>query len=102
MIADMAVEIMAAKSMMYHCAWDIANNWDRKLAHALISACKLYCSEMVGCVCDKVLQIMGRRRLGVQILLELFEIDRKRFTCAGGTAVIDLLLHFIAQPPSSA
>ncbi|WP_449042361.1 acyl-CoA dehydrogenase family protein [Paracoccus sp. (in: a-proteobacteria)] len=61
MLADMAVEIMAAKSMMYRCAWDMANNYDRKLAHARISACKLYCSEMVGRVCDKALQILGGR-----------------------------------------
>jgi len=28
---------------------------------------------------------------------ELFEIDRKRFTCAGGTAPLDMMLNVIAQ-----
>ncbi len=28
---------------------------------------------------------------------ELFTIDRKRFTCAGGTVAVDLMLHRIAQ-----
>jgi len=28
---------------------------------------------------------------------ELFEIDRNRFTCAGGTAALDMMLHIIAQ-----
>ena len=28
---------------------------------------------------------------------ELFEIDRRRITCAGGTASIDLMLDLIAQ-----
>ncbi len=27
----------------------------------------------------------------------LFEIDRNRFTCSGGTAALDLMLHFIAM-----
>ncbi len=31
------------------------------------------------------------------VTLELFEIDRSRFTCAGGTAAIDMMLSMIAQ-----
>ena len=34
MLADMAVEIMAAKSMIYRVAWQIDQNIDRKVAHA--------------------------------------------------------------------
>ena len=33
---------------------------------------------------------------GIEISLELFEIEENRFTCAGGTAAIDMMLHFIA------
>ena len=61
MIADMAVEIMAAKSMLYRVAWEIDRVADRKLVHARASALKLYCSEMAGRVVDKALQILGGR-----------------------------------------
>ncbi|MBL8672656.1 MAG: acyl-CoA dehydrogenase family protein [Alphaproteobacteria bacterium] len=65
MLADMAVEIMAAKSMIYRVAWEIdrqeASGHDRKLVHARASAVKLYASEMAGRVVDKALQILGGR-----------------------------------------
>jgi acyl-CoA dehydrogenase len=61
MIADMAVGIMAAKSMTYRIAWEIDHLGDRKLAHARASAAKLFCSEMAGRVIDAALQILGGR-----------------------------------------
>jgi alkylation response protein AidB-like acyl-CoA dehydrogenase len=61
MLADMAVEIMASKSMLYRVCWEAANDPDPKLAHARASAVKLQCSEMAGRVCDKAVQIMGGR-----------------------------------------
>jgi transcriptional regulator GlxA family with amidase domain len=33
----------------------------------------------------------------IEVTTELFEIDRKRFTCSGGTAAIDLMLNLIAM-----
>ncbi len=61
MLADMAVEIMAAKSMLYRSGWELGNGLERKLAHARASAVKLYCSEMAGRVIDKAVQILGGR-----------------------------------------
>jgi acyl-CoA dehydrogenase len=61
MIADMAVSIMAAKSMSYRIAWEIDNLDDRKLIHARASAAKLFCSEVAGKVIDTALQILGGR-----------------------------------------
>jgi len=61
MLADMAVEIFAAKSMLYRVAWEIDHALDRKLIHAHASALKLHCSEMAGRVIDKALQILGGR-----------------------------------------
>jgi alkylation response protein AidB-like acyl-CoA dehydrogenase len=61
MLADIAVEIMAAKSMLYRVAWEIDRLKDRKLVHARASALKLHCSEMAGRVVDKALQILGGR-----------------------------------------
>lgn len=61
MLADMAVEIMAAKSMLYRLSWEIDQNNDRKMNHARAAALKLHCSEMVGRVCDKAVQVLGGR-----------------------------------------
>lgn len=33
----------------------------------------------------------------VQVSEELFEVDRKRITCSGGTAALDMMLHLIAS-----
>ena len=60
MLADMAVEIMAAKAMLYQVAWEY-DRIDRRRIHAKASAAKLYCSEMAGRVVDKAVQIMGGR-----------------------------------------
>ncbi len=61
MLADMAVEIMATKSLVYRVAWEIDRGADRKLIHARASAIKLQASEMAGRVIDKALQILGGR-----------------------------------------
>ena len=61
MLADMAVEIMAAKSLIYRVAGEIDHGVDRKVAHARASAVKLYGSEMAGRVLDKAVQIFGGR-----------------------------------------
>jgi acyl-CoA dehydrogenase len=61
MLADMAVEIFAAKTMLYRVAWEIDQGTDAKRVHAHASARKLYCSEMAGRVIDKALQVLGGR-----------------------------------------
>ena len=61
MLADMAVDIYAAKSMLYRLAAEIDHGLDRKIVHARASALKLFCSEMAGRVVDKALQILGGR-----------------------------------------
>ena len=45
----------------------------------------------------EALEAFKERYPGLQATQELFEIDRRRITCAGGTASIDLMLHLIAQ-----
>ena len=61
MLADMAVEIMAAKSLVYRAAWEIDQGIDRKLAHARASVVKLFASEMAGRVVDRAVQVLGGR-----------------------------------------
>ncbi|MGY8997660.1 MAG: acyl-CoA dehydrogenase family protein [Alphaproteobacteria bacterium] len=58
-LADMAVEIMAAKALLYRCASEYDNGLDRKAAHARMSAVKLFCTEMAWRICDQSLQIQG-------------------------------------------
>ena len=62
MLADMAAQIMAAKSMLYRVGWQAARgDADRKELHALASAVKLVCSETAGRVADAAVQIHGGR-----------------------------------------
>jgi alkylation response protein AidB-like acyl-CoA dehydrogenase len=62
MLADMAAEIMAAKSLLYRVCWDAARGGaTRKQTHAMASAVKLVCSETAGRVIDKAVQIFGGR-----------------------------------------
>ena len=62
MLADMAAEIAAAKSLLYRVCWDAARGGaDRKHTHAMASAVKLVCSETAGRVIDKAMQIFGGR-----------------------------------------
>ena len=61
MLADMAVEVMATKSLVYRVSWEIDSGADRKLVHARASALKLQASEMAGRVLDKAVQIFGGR-----------------------------------------
>ena len=62
MLADMAAQIMAAKSMLYRVGWQAARGGAaRKEVHALASAVKLVCSETAGRVADAAVQIHGGR-----------------------------------------
>jgi alkylation response protein AidB-like acyl-CoA dehydrogenase len=61
MLADMAVDIYAGKSMLYRLAAEMDRGLDRKVVHARASALKLFCSEMAGRVVDKALQVLGGR-----------------------------------------
>ncbi|MDH1576396.1 MULTISPECIES: GlxA family transcriptional regulator [Pseudomonas] len=49
----------------------------------------------------EALEAFKERFPSLQATQELFEIDRNRITCAGGTASIDLMLHLIAQSHGS-
>jgi acyl-CoA dehydrogenase len=61
MLADMAVELFATKSMIYRVGAELNAGLDKKMQHARASALKLYASEMAGRVVDKAVQILGGR-----------------------------------------
>jgi acyl-CoA dehydrogenase len=62
MLADMAAELMAAKSMLYRACWQAGRGGaSRKELHALAAAVKLVCSETAGRIADRAVQIHGGR-----------------------------------------
>jgi acyl-CoA dehydrogenase len=62
MLADMAAEIMAAKSLLYRVCWQAGRGGlDRKELHPMAGAVKLVCSETAGRVVDRALQVHGGR-----------------------------------------
>jgi alkylation response protein AidB-like acyl-CoA dehydrogenase len=62
MLADMATEIMAAKSLLYRVGWQAARGGvGRRDLHIMAAAVKLACSETAGRVIDRAIQIHGGR-----------------------------------------
>ena len=81
MLADMAAELMAVKSMLYRVAWEAGRGGvGRKRLHALASAVKLVCSETAGRIVDRAVQIHGgrgyMRREPVERLYRELRVDR--------------------------
>jgi acyl-CoA dehydrogenase len=81
MLADMATEIAAAKSLLYRCAWEAeATPTSSKSMHALVAATKLFCSETAGRVIDRAVQIHGgrgyMREYAVERLWRELRVDR--------------------------
>jgi acyl-CoA dehydrogenase len=81
MLADMAAELMAAKSMLYRVCWEAARGGAaRKDLHAMASAVKLVCSETAGRIVDKAVQIHGgrgyMREYPVERLYRELRVDR--------------------------
>jgi alkylation response protein AidB-like acyl-CoA dehydrogenase len=81
MLADMAAELMAAKSMLYRTCWEAARGAiDEKRLHALASAVKLVCSETAGRIADRAVQIHGgrgyMREYAVERLWRELRVDR--------------------------
>lgn len=67
MLADSAMDIYAAKSMLQNCAWRLDEGQD---AAAEISMVKAFCTEMVGRVIDRSIQIHGGMGLTNELRLE--------------------------------
>jgi alkylation response protein AidB-like acyl-CoA dehydrogenase len=61
MLADIATELFAARSMLYATARGIDDGIDVKVSHAQCSMLKLFASEMAGRTADRSVQIFGGR-----------------------------------------
>lgn len=85
MIADMATEIYAARSMLYDAAWEVDQGRD---ARAKVSMVKLYASEMLGRVADKTLQIFGGMGYSTELPVERIYRDARVARIWEGTSEI--------------
>jgi len=62
MLADMAAETMAAKSLLYRAGWQAARgSLSRRDLHHMAAVVKLVCSETAGRVADRAVQVHGGR-----------------------------------------
>jgi acyl-CoA dehydrogenase len=61
MLADSLTELLAARLMTYHAAYELDANPDPKVVHGKVAMAKLYASEMANRVADRALQIFGGR-----------------------------------------
>jgi len=43
------------------------------------------------------IEILNEEYPKIEVTPDIFEIDRNRWTCAGGTAALDMMLHFISE-----
>lgn len=68
MLAECAIDIYAARNMALHCAWKIENS--KKTPTKEISIVKAYCTEMMGRVYDRAIQIHGGMGLSNELQLE--------------------------------
>jgi acyl-CoA dehydrogenase len=85
MLADSAIEINAARWMV----WDAAHDIDRGVdPRAKISMAKVYCSEMLGRVADRAVQVYGGMGYCADLPVERLYCDARIFRIFDGTSEI--------------
>lgn len=89
MLTDMAVDIYAARQMLYHAAW-LRDQGKKVIKEA--SMVKLFCSEMVGRVADKAVQIFGGMGYMKDLPIERFYRDVRLYRIFEGTSEIQRLV----------
>jgi acyl-CoA dehydrogenase len=67
MLADSAIDIYAAKSMIQNCAWRIDRG---DAATAQVSMVKAFSTEMLGRVMDRAIQVHGAMGLTTELRIE--------------------------------
>lgn len=86
MLAECAIDIYAAKNMALHCAWKIEN--DKKQPKKEISIVKAFCTEMLGRVYDRAIQIHGAVGLSNELGLEEGYRKARMYRIPDGTSEI--------------
>ncbi len=89
MLADSAIELRAARAMVYDTLRQVEAGADVGTA---ASMCKVYCSEMVGRVADRAVQIHGGMGLVRSYPVERFYRDIRHYRVGEGTSEIQRML----------
>lgn len=89
MLADNETEILAGESMLLEAARRYDDGTDR---HVAPSAAKLYCTEMVGRVADRAVQIHGGTGYMRSVPVERFYRDCRLFRLYEGTSEVQKLI----------
>lgn len=89
MLADSATELMLARALVYETLRRVEAGEDIGTA---ASMCKLYCSEMVGRVADRSVQIHGGMALMRGFNLERFYRDIRHYRIGEGTSEVHRML----------
>ena len=88
-LADMAMEIEAARLLLYKACWQKEHH---KPFSKLAAMGKLYCSEVMGRVVDEAVQLHGGYGLMKEYDVERFFRDQKLLTIGEGTSEIQRLV----------
>ncbi len=101
MLADSAVELQAARALLYDTLRRVEAGDE---IGAAASMCKLFCSEMVGRVADRSVQIHGGMGLVRSYPVERFYRDIRHYRVGEGTSEIHRMLiarSLIGKPGAS-
>lgn len=85
MLADSAVELMAARAMVYETLRQVEAGLNPRVTPAM---CKLFCSEMVGRVADRAVQIHGGMGLVRGFSIERFYRDIRHYRVGEGSSEV--------------
>jgi acyl-CoA dehydrogenase len=89
MLADSEVALHAARLMVYHAAWNYDRGKDVRHETAMV---KLFCSEMVGQVVDRAIQIHGAMGLTTELPFERWYRDVRSRRITEGASEIQRML----------
>ena len=89
MIADSAIEIFAARSMVLNAAWEIDQGLDPR---DKVSMVKVYASEMLGRVADRGIQVFGGYGFTKELPLERIYRDARVTRIYDGTSEVHRML----------
>ncbi|MDY6843741.1 MAG: acyl-CoA dehydrogenase family protein [Thermodesulfobacteriota bacterium] len=93
MLAEMATELYAARSMVYHCAWMVDQGKDAFKESSMV---KLFATEMVGRVADKAVQIFGGMGLSKELPIEAIYRNVRALRIVEGTSEIQKIIIYRA------
>jgi acyl-CoA dehydrogenase len=92
MLADCAIDLYASRMMTYNAAWDDDQGTDSRLVSAKASAVKVFASEALGRVADRVLQIFGGTGYMNEVFVERAYRNARIERIWEGTSEINRLL----------